>query len=84
MNLQKKRPCERDDLRIIIPQPTYWSVDGHGDPDQHVDDGELYFTEQYSCWNCGGCWMPDDPERTSEWLEAWRDAVAHVEQQGAA
>lgn len=72
------RPCERDDLRVIIPQPTYWTADSQGNPDVHVTDGEFYDMEQYHCTNCGKCWMPDDPNRVSEWEAVWQEALGHI------
>lgn len=72
------RPCKRDDLRVIIPQPTYWTADGEGSPDVHVADGEFYDMEQYTCVNCGVCWMPDDPNRVSDWEPIWQEALDHL------
>lgn len=70
--------CSRDDLRVVIPQPTEWTVDGHGNPDIHVADGSFYDMEQYSCKRCGQCFAPGDPSRVSEWDSAWRAALEHT------
>jgi hypothetical protein len=80
----KTRTCERDDLRAIIPQPSYWTVDSNGDADEHVSDGSFYDLEQYHCVNCGNCWMPDDPNRVSEWEAVWQEALGHLTIQEAA
>lgn len=74
-----KRPCERDDLRVIIPQPTYWTTDNEGNPDIHVADGEFYDMEQYQCVNCGVCWMPEDADHIKDWARAWQEAIGHLE-----
>lgn len=75
-NLQVKRKCERADLVAIVPKLTYWYVSDDGDTSDFRDDGEYDGIEQYVCFNCSECFVPDKPGNRTD--EAWEAALAHI------
>jgi hypothetical protein len=77
-NLQIKRPCERDDLKAIVLHLTYWHVADDGETSDFYDDGDYQGVEQYICENCGMCWMPESPDRVSDFETAWQEALEHL------
>ncbi len=72
------RPCERDDLRAVVPQWNKWSVDDQGNPAEQAEagdpDGDV---EEYECVNCWLSFVPDGHSRVAFDL-AWKEALDHL------
>lgn len=67
--------CTLNDLRAILYEDSYWSVDNEGNAVELMNSGELGEVNEYYCSGCSESFEADDSYHVHA---AWRNAVAHL------
>lgn len=68
--------CTREDLRVCINIPSYWSVKDDGSiGDEHFGEGDpdVCNFDSYSCDNCGEFFTKAEKNE-----DAWQEALDHL------
>ena len=74
------RVCERDDLRVMVPAWSYWTVDDNGDGQELLQEtpADPSDVEQYYCANCQLDFQVGDGVGSESIEAAWQAALDHL------